>query len=188
VPVPGSTTRDRHRPRTITLSSLHCCSRHSGPGRRRLCLRRQAPAPPSVVIPFAQSSCRSRRSWLVGETMLRPTRDAASASPGDSWRPGCGPLDSSSIGRAQLLEAGYEESMAHAGRNYGRLWRQATWPLRLQLLIDLILPMACVVLFFLGDTVAGVILVCVICINSAIIWPIIRYRQARRRSGSTGDH
>jgi membrane protein YdbS with pleckstrin-like domain len=77
--------------------------------------------------------------------------------------------------------------MARFGRNYGRLWRQATWPLRFQLLIDLILPMACVVLFFLGDAVAGVIVVCVILINSAIVWPIIRYRHARQRFRSSGD-
>ena len=77
--------------------------------------------------------------------------------------------------------------MARVGRNYGRLWREATWPLRLQLLIDLILPLACVVLFFLGDRVAGVIVVCVLAINSAIIWPIIRYRHSGQGFGSSED-
>jgi membrane protein YdbS with pleckstrin-like domain len=78
--------------------------------------------------------------------------------------------------------------MARADPNYGRLWRQATWPLRVQLLIDLILPMACVVLFSLGDSAAGVIVVCVILINSAVIWPIIRYRHRDQPFGSSGDH
>ena len=78
--------------------------------------------------------------------------------------------------------------MARVGRNYGRLLQQATWPLRVQLLIDLILPMACVVLFFLGDSAAGVIVVCVLLINSAVIWPIIRYRLRDRRFGSSADH
>jgi hypothetical protein len=35
------------------------------------------------------------------------------------------------------------------------------------------------VLFLLGDTVAGVILAGVILINCAIVWPVIRYRHAR---------
>jgi hypothetical protein len=77
--------------------------------------------------------------------------------------------------------------MARVVRNYGRLWRQAGWPLRFQRLIGLILPLASMVLFLLGDTLAGVILACVILINSAIVWPVISYRHARQRLKSSRD-
>jgi hypothetical protein len=102
------------------------------------------------------------------------------------WRLGWERLGSSTMA-CPALGSGYEDSMARVGRNYAQLWRQGTWPLRLQMLMDLILPVACVVLFFLGDTVAGVSLACAILLNSAIVWPMIRYRHARQRTESTRD-